>query len=522
MASTFSPILRIELIGTGDQSGTWGITTNTNLGTLIEQAIAGVANIDVTAGNVTLTNLNGTSDEARCMVLRVTGTPGVSRNIIAPAVSKTYVINNNSDSSVVIKTSTSTGVTLSTGEIALVVYDVISTDFKLVGKPYTSANTPNTLVLRNASGNFSAGQITGTAFVGGSGSFTTVNASGTGTFNAVVTDGLNNTGNTTLGDTLLDTLTVNATPTFNVPIPVASGGTGATTASAARTALGATTVGGNFYTLTNPSAIRFVQINADNSVSTLDAASFRTAIGAGSGGGSVTSITAGSFLTGGTITTSGTIAVDATSSNTASKVVARDASGNFSAGTITGVHAGSIASSTTATTQVAGTNDTTIATTAFVATANSALIPVGVIVMWSGSIASVPTGWRLCNGLNGTPDLRNRFIVGAFQDVGGVANTTITGGNTTTGGSKDATLVSHSHTASVTDPGHAHTTTPSTSFLRASAGGNGSNSGSNWRNDTLVVNSNTTGITVTNSTEGSSGTNANLVPYYALAFIMKV
>lgn len=98
---------------------------------------------------------------------------------------------------------------------------------------------------------------------------------------------------------------------------VANGGTGATTAAAARTNLGATTVGSNFFTLTNPSAITFPRINADNTVSTLDAATFRTAIGAGTGNGSVTSVdvsgnTTGLTFTGGPITTSGTITLGGT------------------------------------------------------------------------------------------------------------------------------------------------------------------------------------------------------------------
>ena len=210
MASTFSPILRIELIGTGDQSGTWGNTTNVNLGTLIEQAIAGTATIDVTAGNVTLTNYNGATDQARCMALRTTGTPGVSRNLVAPAVSKIYIVANGSNNTVVIKTSTSTGVTVPVGEVYLVYYDTTSTDFRLVGRASSSSNTANTLVLRDASGNFAAGTITATAFSGGSGAFTT----------------LSSTGNTTLGDASADTLTVNASPTFNVAIPATSGGTG--------------------------------------------------------------------------------------------------------------------------------------------------------------------------------------------------------------------------------------------------------------------------------------------------------
>jgi hypothetical protein len=134
MASTFSPILRIELIGTGDQSGTWGNTTNINLGTLIEQAIAGTATIDVSVGNVTLTNFNGTTDQARCMALRVIGTPGTSRNIIAPAVSKLYVIANGADAVVVLKTSVSTGLTVPVGEVYLAYYDTTSNDFRLVGR----------------------------------------------------------------------------------------------------------------------------------------------------------------------------------------------------------------------------------------------------------------------------------------------------------------------------------------------------------------------------------------------------
>jgi hypothetical protein len=95
-------------------------------------------------------------------------------------------------------------------------------------------------------------------------------------------------------------------------VAIANGGTGATTAATARTNLGATTVGGNLFTLTNPSAITFPQFNADNTVSALTASAFRTAIGAGTGGGSVTSVaaTVPSFLSisNSPITTSGTLA----------------------------------------------------------------------------------------------------------------------------------------------------------------------------------------------------------------------
>lgn len=142
----------------------------------------------------------------------------------------------------------------------------------------------------------------------------------------------------------------------------------------------------------------------------------------------------------------------------------------------------------------------------------------GMIMMWSGTIATIPSGWLLCDGTNSTPDLRNRFIVGAHSDDAGVAKTTITGSPTQTGGSKDAIVVSHTHTATVTDPGHFHSLDqgtglnpgayfqPSPSLLSANA---------------MSTKSKTTGISVSNSTTGSSGTNANLVPYFALAYIMK-
>lgn len=174
----------------------------------------------------------------------------------------------------------------------------------------------------------------------------------------------------------------------------------------------------------------------------------------------------------------------------------------------------------TAPTAPAGTNTTQLATTAFVL-ANA--IPSGLISMWSGTIATIPSGWVLCNGSNGTPDLRNRFVVGAHSDSAGVAYSTITGSNTQTGGTKDAINVSHSHTASVSDPGHTHTILSqnqdqSDSHLNNAAG---TNSFSGVANNNRSTQSASTGISVSISTEGSSGTNQNLPPYYALAFIMK-
>lgn len=142
-----------------------------------------------------------------------------------------------------------------------------------------------------------------------------------------------------------------------------------------------------------------------------------------------------------------------------------------------------------------------------VQTAVGTTIPAGMISLWYGSIGSVPAGWYLCDGSNGTPDLRDRFIVGAGSTYS-VAQT---------GGSTDAIVVSHTHTATVTDPGHNHTYT--------TKGGTSPQSGTAtqvWVNEsTANTSTSTTGISVANSSTGVSGTNANLPPYYALAYVMK-
>jgi microcystin-dependent protein len=178
---------------------------------------------------------------------------------------------------------------------------------------------------------------------------------------------------------------------------------------------------------------------------------------------------------------------------------------NFTVGgnlTVTGTATGATPS--------ASDDSTKFATTAFVRD----IIPTGVIVMWSGTIATIPTGWFLCDGSNSTPDLRNRFIIAANADDGGAAKTNVTGSATQTGGSKDAIVVSHTH--SVTDPGHLHTVEAALNFV-GGAGANGirptGTTSPDW------INTATTGISIDST--GSSGTNANLVPYYALAFIMK-
>jgi len=344
MASTFSPSLRLELIGDGDQSGIWGQTTNNNLGTLIEQAISGVITINIADANYTLTNFNGVSDEARNAVITITGTLSAQRNIIAPLADKVFTFRNTTTGGFAIQVigSSGTGVVIPNGATTSIYCD---------GTNFLPLNT-------GSAGNFS------------------------------VSGNLSVTGTTTL--------------------------TGALSASTA------------------------IFSGAISSVSP----------------------------------------------------------------TFTGTP--------TAPTAASGTNNTQIATTAFVQTNG---FPSGGIVMWSGSIASIPSGWLLCNGSSGTPDLRDRFIVGAGSTYAVAA----------TGGSANATLVAHAHNYSGTTAGvgnHQH-----------AGGGGGGTPGSfgGWFSSANVpiglftseagAHDHTFGGTT--DTQGSSATNANLPPYYALAYIMK-
>jgi hypothetical protein len=159
--------------------------------------------------------------------------------------------------------------------------------------------------------------------------------------------------------------------------------------------------------------------------------------------------------------------------------------------------------------------------------------------MWSGSIANIPSGWVLCNGSNSTPDLRNRFVVGAWSDTANSAWPNLSPGHT--GGSKDAVLVSHTHNLqnhvhgvnlTTNDPGnHQHTYIDQYVVIN-----NGYRPWPASNNDCAARNVNTgsggahthtvsgnTGTPSTNTTDtlGESATNKNLPPYYALAYIMK-
>ena len=144
-----------------------------------------------------------------------------------------------------------------------------------------------------------------------------------------------------------------------------------------------------------------------------------------------------------------------------------------------------------------------------------AYVPSGLIAIWSGATGSIPSGWLICDGTNGTPDLRNSFVLGA-------GNSYSVG---QTGGSTDAVVVSHTHTATstsvVTDPGHNHTYNQATTTAPQSGSSTQVFTANTSQNTSTASTGITVATTTTNQTAGVSGSNANMPPYYALAYIMK-
>lgn len=140
MASTYSSRLRIELIGTGEQSGIWGDTTNTNLGTLIDEAVAGVASITMTDANYTLTVADGATDQSRKAVLVMSGSLSQARNVICPSSQKVYIFKNSTTGgyALTLKTSSGSGVSVPNGATTVLYCD--GTDVYQVG---ISSNSPN-------------------------------------------------------------------------------------------------------------------------------------------------------------------------------------------------------------------------------------------------------------------------------------------------------------------------------------------------------------------------------------------
>lgn len=191
-------------------------------------------------------------------------------------------------------------------------------------------------------------------------------------------------------------------------------------------------------------------------------------------------------------------------------------------------------------TAVLGTNTTQIATTAFATAAATAAFPVGGIIMWSGSIAAIPSGWSLCNGANGTPDLRDRFVIGAgttyaVNATGGSATVTPSG---TLGGTSGSTALTEAQM-----PKHYHRLwgpAAISGFTQGSISGAGVFNGGTPDDGAQTYGSYSVGGDAVSGgfTQGTANGNGhthdagsltftgtsqtNLPPYLALAYIMRV
>lgn len=241
MASTYSPNLRLELIGTGEQQGTWGNTTNVNLGTLLEEAIGGYASVTVSdVADTTLTTNNGAADQSRNMVLNLTGALTATRNVICPAIEKVYIVKNATSGgyAVTFKVSGQTGVTVPNGATVLLYVD--GTDARSVTGSIASQSANNVAI--------TGGSITGITDLA-------IADGGTGASNA--SDARTNLGLGTIATQNANNVTITGGSVTGITdLAIADGGTGASDAATARTNLGlgtmATQNAADYATLASP------------------------------------------------------------------------------------------------------------------------------------------------------------------------------------------------------------------------------------------------------------------------------
>jgi len=250
MASTYSN-LKIQLMATGENSGTWGNVTNDNLGVAIEEAIVGSENVTFASGTVTLTLTNtNASQTARNLRLNLVGTSGGAQNLIVPAIEKVYIINNGCADTITVKNTTGTGIAVPAGKTMYVYND---------GTNVVDAVTHLTsLTLATALPVASGGTGSNTATFSGA-NITSLNASS-------ISSG-------TLDAGRLPTTGVNAETITVGTLAVARGGTGASTLTAENVIIGNTT-----------GAVKFVAPGTSGNVLTSNGTAWESTAAAAGGG----------------------------------------------------------------------------------------------------------------------------------------------------------------------------------------------------------------------------------------------
>lgn len=300
MPSTYSPLLRIQLIGQGEQTNSWGNTTNINLGTLIEQSIAGAVTITMADANHVLTQIDGETDQARNALLLIQGTLTEVRTVIAPNTSKVYIIRNGTVGGHAIRIQRVGGgafVEVPNGKTALVVCDgttfftpvQVLSDPVITGGTITGLSAPLPIASGGTGGNTqdTARLALNAARSGINNDITAltglvapvpISGGGTGAINApgarnnLLPSQTGNAGKTLITDGT--NVTWNAidlsTAIVTGALPVAKGGTGATSAATALSNLGAApsanptftgTITGNGATRGNVTAVSLLNID---------------------------------------------------------------------------------------------------------------------------------------------------------------------------------------------------------------------------------------------------------------------